>query len=90
MCFIPKFIFSVVHLWWKVVSTMVPFTSRHLRLYKDIFDYETTGYKSESDQSLYCADVVKKTMGPTISYFIIDDELRQQNMKTVINWVNKI
>lgn len=84
------YVFSAVHLWWKVVSTMIPFTNNKLRFYKDIFDYETTGYEIKFDQSLYCANVVKKVMGPAILYLITNDEQYKKNMKTVFNWEYEI
>lgn len=56
------------------MTTLLPYTTNHMRSIQDIYNYETSGFEYEPSRSIYCANAVNKMMGKAVSYLLVDME----------------
>lgn len=87
-CFYQHYI-SVMHLWWEVVTYILPYTTNQMRFIQDRYYYETTGLENNPSRSLHCAEVVNSMMGMAVSYVLVDMESVDHNKQMVLNYTSR-
>lgn len=80
---------SVIHLWWEIVTYILPYTTNQMRFIQDRYYYETTGLENNPSRSLHCAEVVNSMMGMAVSYVLVDMESVDHNKQMVLNYANR-
>lgn len=69
-------------MWWEIVTTLLPYTTNHMRFIQDRYYYETTGLENNPSRSIYCANAVNSMMGMAVSHLLVNEPI-DRNKKMV-------
>ncbi|KAK7869215.1 hypothetical protein R5R35_001157 [Gryllus longicercus] len=80
------------YVWWKVVSTLAPYTDSEMRILKERYLEDATESFSPESRPHFCANLVNQLMGMAVAYFFYDaaqlnaTRAKMQEMFADIRW----